>query len=326
MGGSSWSEDHYNQRVQRSVSIHGTAFVHTHNVATGKADALNPDLDPRKLKGGRRESRDSDAHPTSNAIVVGLDVTGTMADVVTQIHSSLPKLMGLLTRKGYIEHPQILFAAIGDAYCDRAPLQVGQFESGAEMEGDLSKLYLEQGGGGQNKESYELFAYFVARHTSIDCVEKRGVKGYCFIIGDEMPYPEVARAQVEKWLPHGEAPDNLDTKALFDELKETYHVFVILPIGSSNGERNRGVWERVVGKEHVLKLEDPNAAAELIAAQIGMCEGTVDVAGLRRDLHDVGSHALVPVIESALSHGVKAGNASIAHTDAFSGGSSIERM
>ena len=39
-------------------------------------------------------------------------------------------------------------------------------------------------------ESYELAMYFMARHTALDCHEKRGKRGYLFIIGDEMAYPQ----------------------------------------------------------------------------------------------------------------------------------------
>jgi hypothetical protein len=79
-----------------------------------------------------------------------------------------------------------MFGAIGDATCDRAPLQVGQFESDNRMDDDLSRILLEGGGGGQKTESYELAMYFMARHTAADCYEKRGKRGYLFIIGDEL--------------------------------------------------------------------------------------------------------------------------------------------
>ena len=59
-----------------------------------------------------------------------------------------------------------MFGAIGDATCDRAPLQVGQFESDNRMDDDLGRILLEGGGGGQKTESYELAMYFMARHTA----------------------------------------------------------------------------------------------------------------------------------------------------------------
>lgn len=233
MGGSSWSDDDYADRVSTRSATKGVAsFDYDHDIKGGKtAAAVHKLLDPKDLK--VRESRDSAAHPTSNAIMVGLDVTGSMGAVVRKIHEKLPLLMGLLTRKSYVSDPQIMFSAIGDAYCDRSPLQVGQFESGAEMETDLSNFHLEGGGGGQNTESYELFAYVGARKTSIDCLEKRGKKGYCFIIGDEKAYPKVKKDQIDRLI-NVELEADLDTKAVFRELQDKYNVFYIIPKGSSN--------------------------------------------------------------------------------------------
>ena len=121
-----------------------------------------------------------------------------MTKVLRQIHADLPHLHELLLGHKYIPHPQILFAAVGDATCDRVPLQVGQFESDNRMDQNLENMILEGGGGGQKTESYELTLYIAARHTAIDCWEKRGRKGYLFIIGDEMAYPLVHRAHVNR--------------------------------------------------------------------------------------------------------------------------------
>ena len=67
-----------------------------------------------------RESRDSDIHPESHAVAVLFDVTGSMQKVPRILQENLPRLMGLLIRKGYLEHPHILIGAIGDATCDDA--------------------------------------------------------------------------------------------------------------------------------------------------------------------------------------------------------------
>ena len=100
------------------------------------------------------------------------DVTGSMGSVPRTLQAKLPQLLGLLLRKNYAEHPQIIFGAIGDATVDRAPLQIGQFESDNRMDGDLERILLEGGGGGQKTESYELAMYFMARHTAIDCFQQ----------------------------------------------------------------------------------------------------------------------------------------------------------
>ncbi len=309
MGGTIWSDTDYTARSATKKASHGTAFAYDADIKTGKAaTAAHATLDPKGL--GMRESRDSDAHPTSNAIAVWLDETGSMSAVIQEIYDSLPQLMGIITRKNYIVDPQIMFSAVGDANSDRVPLQVGQFESGAEMEGDLGNFYLEGNGGGQMppQESYELAAYVTARHTSIDCLEKRGKLGYCFIIGDEMPYAKVRAAHVRKLIGGGLEAD-IPTVDIFEELKAKYNVFFILPTNATGG-RGRGLtkdqllgtWRQLLGPEHVLELEDASGAAQLIAAQIGMCEGTTDLDGAMTDLVEAGtSEALVKVVRSAVS-------------------------
>jgi len=87
---------------------------------------------------------------------------------------------------------------VGDATNDRAPLQVGQFESTAElMDQWLTWSFLEGGGGGSFEESYELALYFLAQHTEMDCWVKRRKKGYVFMTGDEHPYPTLSRRVVD---------------------------------------------------------------------------------------------------------------------------------
>ena len=173
MGGSYYSDD-----AARSVrSVRSTKSVDDVFVSN-KLGKVDPALDPKGLK--MRESRDSDAHPDSNAIMVMFDVTGSMGSIPAHFASdkqALPALMALLTSKGYIPDPQILFGAIGDANSDSTPFQIGQFESGNEMDDWLTKIFLEGNGGGQNHESYELAYYAATRHTSIDCFEKRNKKG-----------------------------------------------------------------------------------------------------------------------------------------------------
>ena len=142
MGSSSWSDDFYADRAAAKKATGTPTFTHDADVRSGKAaSALHDKLNP---KGVTRESRDSAAHPESTAIAVFFDVTGSMGSVPRVLQEKLPQLMGLLCRKGYIKDPQILFGAFGDATCDRVALQVGQFESGVEMDEDITRIYLER--------------------------------------------------------------------------------------------------------------------------------------------------------------------------------------
>src|SRR6476661_5976439 len=202
MGSGAWSPSTYHDRAAARAADGRDVFDYSGAAIRSGAYRPHQTLDPTGL--GIRESRDSEDHPESNSIVISLDVTGSMGRVVRGIHADLPHLHELLLGHKYIPHPQIMFAAVGDATCDRVPLQVGQFESDNRMDQNLENMILEGGGGGQKTESYELMLYVAARHTAIDCWEKRQRKGYLFMIGDEMAYPRVKRQEVNRLI--GDAP------------------------------------------------------------------------------------------------------------------------
>jgi hypothetical protein len=211
--------------------------------------------------------------------------------------------LGLLLRKGYVADPQILFGAIGDATCDAVPLQVGQFESDNRMDEHLENIFLEGGGGGQRTESYELAMYFVARHTEIDCWDKRGHKGYLFIIGDEMAYSFVDWGQVKKYIGDGLQQD-IPTAEIVKELQKRYHVFYILPQAATYGGDSKilGFWRKLLG-QNVLELEASEAVCETIALTIGMMEGTIDLRAGTQDLKEFGAaERTVNVVTSALAN------------------------
>lgn len=290
MGTTRWSDDHYRDRARHRARTGKDAFEHDDDIRKGRARrAVHQRMNPHGVQ--VRESRDSDAHPNSHAVAVLFDVTGSMRGVPRVLQAHLPKLMGLLIRKSYLDDPQILIGAIGDATCDTAPLQVGQFESGIEIEEDLGKLYLEGGGGGHITESYELALYFMARHTALDCHEKRGQRGYLFVIGDEVPYAKVKQQEVGAFI--GDALQaNIPVKKVVAELRQAYDVYHVLPKMTSNWNHPvvRRRWVELLG-QHALRLEEPAAICELIASTIGVAEGKVDLEHLTDDLEEAGSSA-----------------------------------
>lgn len=292
MGGTRWSDDHYHDRAAYRAATKTDAFAYDTDVKTGKvAAAVHDKLNPKGVK--LREARDSDVHPESLAIAVLFDVTGSMQTVPRILQQNLPKLMGLLIRKGYVEHPAIMVGGIGDATCDTAPLQVGQFESGIEIENDLTNIYLEGAGGGQDTESYELAMYFVARHTVADCYEKRGKKGYLFVIGDERPYDNVNKSQVKNLI-GDDLEASIAIKDILNELDEKWNVYVVIPRMTSHWEDKsvHDKWRNLVGQNY-LKLEDPAGICELIASVVGVAEGKVDLEDVSKDLVDAGSSKAV---------------------------------
>lgn len=267
-----------------------------------------------------RESRDSDDHPTSLAVIIGFDVTGSMSTVPRRLVTKLADLFPMIIRKGYIEHPHVMFAAVGDARHDRVPFQFGQFEADNRCEEQLMKMYLERGGGADNPptESYETFIWWLATHTSIDCWDKRGQKGYVFIIGDEGLCPVVDPYVVKKFF-----DEDLGQPVTVEEavkmLQERYHVFLIRPAGSSYrpgdhyGERIIEQWAGLLGPQNVIDLPDDrdkdgntipatDLVCETIAVTIGLMEGVLDSVddGLH-DLADAGSTVTGAGLSKALA-------------------------
>ncbi len=285
MGSGVWSTDVYDAARSYRAATGASAFAYSE----GGAVTTHPDLDPHGV--AFRESRDSGEHPDSLAIAVLFDVTGSMGTVPRVLQTKLPNLLGLLMRKGYVEHPQIMFGAVGDATCDRAPLQIGQFESDNRMDDDLGKILLEGGGGGQMTESYELAMYFMARHTSIDCFEKRGRRGYLFMIGDEFAYPAVDRRLVSKVI-GDRIGEDIRTEDIMAELRRMYEVYFIIPDGGyhSGDSRLREYWRRLLG-QHVLFLDDLDAVCETIALTIGLSEDAINLSEGLEHLEEVGSDA-----------------------------------
>lgn len=288
MGSGRWDADTYTSTASLRAASGTSAFAYSDTMttqapSTWKANAL---LDPNGVT--VRESRDSDEHPTSLAIAVLFDVTGSMRSVPRGMQKKLAELFSLLLLRGYTEDPQILMGAIGDATCDKVPLQVGQFESDNRVDTNLEAILLEGGGGGSMQESYELAMYFMARHTATDCFEKRNHRGYLFIIGDEQPYPKVKHREVEKVI--GDTlQDDIPTETIVAEVQERYDTYLIRPGGASyrpgspEGNRVIEAWRDLLG-QNVIDLPDPECVCETIALTIGLAEGSI------KDLEEGISH------------------------------------
>ena len=208
-------------------------------------------MDPRGLS--VRECRDSAEHPNSLGIVFALDVTGSMGDIPELLaRQELPTFMKLLT-DCRIADPQVLFMAIGDANSDRAALQVGQFETTAElMDQWLTWSYLEGGGGGTGSESYELAFYTLAQHTDMDCWAKRKKRGYLFLTGDELPY--TSTVVIDKFEEEG----NLRRIAASIVVERDGHKGIVIGAG---GERLKRIGSEA--RQELEKLLDAKVFLEL---------------------------------------------------------------
>jgi hypothetical protein len=236
--------------------------------------SINSSLDPKGVK--VRESRDSADNPLSTPVIVALDVTGSMgmiADVIAR--QGLGTLFTSILDRKPITNPHVMFMGIGDATCDSAPLQVSQFEADKRIIEQLTQLYLEHGGGGNNFESYNLAWYFAAMHTAHDSYEKRAKRGYLFTVGDEEAPAALTRDQIKR-ITGDDLQANMSSQDALELAQRTYDVFHIVIKEGSHARRylDRVVnsWTHLLG-QRVIQLADHTKLAETIVSAIEVAEG-----------------------------------------------------
>ena len=215
---------------------------------------------------GIRESRDSEEHPNSLAIIIALDVTGSMGSVPHYlVKEGLPHIVEHIINAGILD-PQILFLGIGDHVVDSAPLQVGQFESSDELlDKWLTDVYLEGGGGGNEGESYMLAWYFAAKHTSIDCLEKRNKKGFLFTIGDEPVLDSISQHNLNEIMGKGQY-EKFMSNELYDKASQKYHAYHLHIKETASGSRQEVIngWKQMLS-DHAIIVDQRNQVADIIA-------------------------------------------------------------
>lgn len=222
---------------------------------------------------GMRECFDSADHPNSVPIVFALDVTGSMGEIPERLaKQELPQFMKTL-QDIKVADPQIMFMMVGDAACDSGPLQVGQFESTAkDIDRWLTWSWIEGGGGGNGAESYELAMYFAARHTDLDCVNKRKKRGYFFMTGDDNPYPTVSASVVRSVIGDVNETD-ISLAQVSQELAAHYHPFFLVPDPNRRGACETA-WRAALG-DHVIVMESSADTCYVAAALVSLCEGNL---------------------------------------------------
>lgn len=295
MGGGFWSNATYN-RVTGARLRAGATFGYDAEVRSGRASGPHPSLDPSLPNGlglRVRESRDSAEHPLSTPIVVGFDSTGSMGSVPRTVQRKLATLFELLVENGYATDPQIAIATYGDAVCDDVPLQISQFESDNRIDENLDRLYLEGGGGGNGGETSQLLMYYLAHHTATDAWDKRGKRGYLFLIADEIQVPISAR-HVADAIGDRRPLGPLDVHSIARDVSERWDVKVLLIDNwAARSQGSRSFYSELFGREAIVDVEDPEMIAETIAAVVGVCEGR-GVDQVRDDLEARGAWGVVP--------------------------------
>jgi hypothetical protein len=205
--------------------------------------------------------------------VFAFDVTGSMGNLPKIIYDKMPMIAGQIIEQGYVEDPIVSVAGIGDILSDRAPIQISDFAQIRNIDEWLERIWLEGGGGGQAKESYELAMYFYARN----CDMKNTETPFLIITGDEGFRENLLAADLNEAF--GEKHENVSSQTIFDELKTKFkgNVFLIHRYYSSSPDEDSRIvtqWENALGKENVIRLSDDPAIADTILGLIAIVTGS----------------------------------------------------
>lgn len=269
MGGGSYNPDHYQRTVnQVKTQVDTGAYF-----AKSKADTS--DLIPSKWKNGVREALDRGDGSTAVPIIIGLDVTGSMAEFPKYfVTTGLGVLLTAISASP-LENPQIALAGIGDMFSDTTPFQMTQFESDPTKLVEAARhLYLEGGGGGNGSESYSLALYATTKVKR--SAATRDQKGFLFIIGDDGP-DDAARSGSLSRTPFTSVFPNtplMDKDVLLEVVRQQWHVFYIAVRGSQRQYEIRQ-WKDYLGDTCVVSIDNADSLAPVVSALIN---ATCDVA------------------------------------------------
>ena len=183
-----------------------------------KETRLNKKLNPKNVL---RECVDSEEHPNTIPVILALDVTGSMGDAAVEVAKDLNIVMTRLFKE--VKDIEFMIMGIGDLACDRAPIQISQFESDIRIAEQMDQVYFEYGGGGNAYESYTAAWYMGSRHTKLDCLQKRGI---IITLGDEqlnpyLPYSALVKATGD------DLQGDIETKDLFEEASKKFDIYHI---------------------------------------------------------------------------------------------------
>ena len=280
MGGASYDRDVYSSSSSFGWGSSDDDASNSFGVSSYSASRFtSTSLDSSMLPNGKiLESKAK--HP----IIVMLDVTGSNINFARVVYDKLPMFYGQIEQKGYLEDFEISFCAVGDAYTDDYPLQIGSFAKGIELDSWIEKIVLEGCGGGQTKESYELAAYYLYQKTKFTV----GSEPIIFFIGDEAPYPTVNPNQAEHF--GMECPEGGVNAFALLRKKVKDNVFMLLNKyqGRYDDEDIVNTWEKLLAPEHVIKINEEKAIVDLMLGIISMISSTRTLETYKIDMLDRG--------------------------------------
>lgn len=252
MGYSSWntaSYATYSTSVGRTYSASLDSFTDTYSSSSQAfvSKSIDKSMNPKNVL---RECVDCKEHPNTKPIILALDVTGSMGSTAIEVQKKLNPIMKKIYEK--ITDAEIMIMAIGDLAYDESPIQISQFESDIRIAENLDKIYFENGGGGNDYESYTAAWYMGLKHCKLDCWN-RGKKGLIITMGDEPINPYLPKDPLEN-ATGDTLQSKIETSALFKDASEKFDIYHICVESHCypNQTREKETFAKVIGPQNVM--------------------------------------------------------------------------
>lgn len=275
MGGGTWTTSAYTNYVTSTRGITTDSITASSVNQFYNARSIDPALNPNGVK--FRECCDSDEHPNTIPIILGLDVTGSMGSACAAVARQLDKIITGLYAD--VKDVEFMVMGIGDFAYDDAPLQVSQFESDVRICDQLGKIWFERGGGGNSFESYTAAWYFALNHTKLDCWN-RGKKGIIITLGDEPLNPYLPGREFKRIFGYdGQDVDTVDLYKQVTEKFDVYHIIITDP--ESSGwrylESDKKSWGKLLDGQHLFAKnsnELPEVIRDIVTSRVDGTENS----------------------------------------------------
>lgn len=266
----------------------GHDFEETKRAYTKKVDRSYAEVRERSSKSSSSKSSRLDVKipkkltcKTEAALIVVIDVTGSMGEWPATIFSKLPYLEHEL--KVYLgDDSSVSFCAMGDAYCDDYPLQPKKFYKGKGMATALNEIIHEGGGGVGLEESYDLPALYYLKNAEFPNAIRKPIMVF---IGDEGLYSFVKPAHAEEFAKYKfEKDERMGPPKLFSELNKKFSVYhVRKPYSNSrsnqNSEHDEKItrqWSKLIGADRIITLPEPERVVDVLFGILGNETGQFD--------------------------------------------------
>lgn len=213
-----------------------------------------------------------------NLLLLGLDVTGSNMQFIMNVWDKMPMFQDQVSQQGSLPNAFFGFSAVGDAYTDEAPLQVAEFDQGIVLDEWLTRIYPEGHGGGQQMETYELWAYYLARKITM-----RPKLAFGFLLVDEAPYPTLQKRIVSNVIGDDLEAD-IDSRVIFTELNRKLNGNLYILQNPYYGV-NRGYvqetndinreWKRILGESGgtIIQLSEEKSMVDVILGVLALKTG-----------------------------------------------------